>query len=72
MFVEGGNVWQDAWAVHFDNLLYDAGPGVRLQTPFGLIRIDFGYQLKPLDGLRIDGQPQQHRWRFNMGIGEAF
>ena len=71
-FVEGGNVWQDAWAVHFDDLLYDAGPGLRLQTPFGLIRIDLGYQLKPLEGLRIDGQPQTHRWRFNVGIGEAF
>ena len=40
------------------DLLYDAGPGLRLDTPFGLIRVDFGYQLRPLDGLRIDGQPQ--------------
>ncbi len=72
LFVEAGNVWEDPWAVHFDRLLYDAGPGVRLHTPFGLIRVDFGYQLKPLDGLRIDGQPQDHRWRINIGIGEAF
>ena len=72
VFVEAGNVWQDSWAVHLDDLLYDLGPGLRLQTPFGLIRVDFGYQLKTLDGLRIDGQPQKYRWRFNMGIGEAF
>ena len=71
-FIEAGNVWQDSWAVHLDDLLYDLGPGLRLQTPFGLIRVDFGYQLKTLDGLQIDGRPQQHRWRFNMGIGEAF
>ncbi|RPI55463.1 MAG: hypothetical protein EHM55_07810 [Acidobacteria bacterium] len=71
-FVEAGNAWQDPWAVHLDDLLYDAGPGVRLDTPFGLIRFDFGYQLKTLDGLRIDGQPQEHRWRINFGIGEAF
>ena len=31
-------------------------PGLRLDTPFGLIRVDFGYQLRPVDGLRIDGQ----------------
>jgi outer membrane protein assembly factor BamA len=71
-FVEAGNVWQDSWAVHLDDLLYDLGPGLRLQTPFGLIRVDFGYQLKTLEGLRIEGQPQKSRWRFNMGIGEAF
>jgi outer membrane protein assembly factor BamA len=45
---------------------------VRLQTPFGVIRIDMGYQLKVLDGLRIDGDPQRSRWRFNFGVGEAF
>ena len=72
LFVEAGNVWQDPWRVDLEGLLYDAGPGLRVDTPFGLIRIDFGYQLKTLDGLRIDGQPQKHRWRFNFGIGEAF
>ena len=72
VFVEAGNVWQDPWAVHPNDLLYDAGPGLRLDTPFGLVRVDVGYQLKPLDGLRLDGQPQEHRWRINFGIGEAF
>ena len=72
LFIEAGNVWQDSWSVHLDDLLYDIGPGFRLQTPFGLIRVDFGYQLRTLEGLRIDGQPQKYRWRFNMGIGEAF
>jgi outer membrane protein assembly factor BamA len=72
LFFEAGNVWQDAWTAHLDDLLYDAGPGVRLTTPFGLIRVDFGYQLKPLEGLRIDGEPQQSRWRFNLGLNEAF
>jgi outer membrane translocation and assembly module TamA len=72
VFVEAGNVWQDPWAQRLDDLRYDAGPGLRLNTPFGLIRVDFGYQLRPLEGLRIDGQPQKSRWRFNFGIGEAF
>jgi outer membrane protein assembly factor BamA len=72
IFVEAGNVWQDPWALRLDDLRYDAGPGLRIDTPFGLIRLDFGYQLRPVDGLRIDGQPQTSRWRFNFGIGEAF
>jgi translocation and assembly module TamA len=72
VFVEAGSVWQDPWTLRFRDLLYDAGPGLRLQTPFGLLRIDMGYQLKVLPGLRIDGEPQKSRWRFNFGIGEAF
>ena len=72
VFVEAGNVWQDPWTMRLGDLRYDTGPGVRFDTPFGLIRVDFGYQLRPLDGLRIDGQPQSSRWRFNFGIGEAF
>lgn len=71
-FVEAGNVWNEPWTMRLADLRYDAGPGVRLETPFGLIRVDFGYQLRPLDGLRIDGKPQSSRWRFNFGIGEAF
>jgi outer membrane protein assembly factor BamA len=71
-FIEAGNVWQDPWRIRLGDLRYDAGPGLRFDTPFGLIRIDLGYQLKPLDLLRIDGKPQRSRWRFNFGIGEAF
>lgn len=72
IFVEAGNVWQDPWTLRLRDLRYDAGPGFRLDTQFGLIRLDFGYQLRPVDGLRLDGQPQSSRWRFNFGIGEAF
>ena len=72
VFIEAGNVWQDPWSMRLGDLRYDTGPGVRFDTPFGLIRVDFGYQLRPLDGLRIDGKPQRSRWRFNFGIGEAF
>jgi outer membrane protein assembly factor BamA len=72
LFLEAGNVWQSAWTVRFGDLLYDAGPGLRFDSQFGLIRVDFGYQLKTLEGLLIDGRPQKHRWRINFGIGEAF
>jgi translocation and assembly module TamA len=72
VFVEAGNVWQEPWTVRPGDLHYDAGPGLRFDTPFGLVRFDFGYQLKPVAGLLIDRKPQTSRWRFNFGIGEAF
>ena len=72
IFVEAGNVWQDPWALRLGDLRYDVGPGLRFDTPFGLMRLDFGYQLTPVEGLRLDGKPQSSRWRFNFGIGEAF
>ena len=72
LFVEAGNAWRSDWTAHFDDLKFDAGSGVRVETPFGLIRVDFGYQLNRIDGLRIDGRPERHRWRINIGVGEAF
>lgn len=72
LFIEAGNVWQEPWSVRLGDLHYDTGPGLRFDTPFGLIRFDFGYQLKPLEGLRIDGKPQTSRWRINFGVGEVF
>jgi len=72
LFVEAGNVWRSDWTAHLGDLKFDAGPGLRVETPFGLIRIDLGYQLNRIDGLRIGGQPDRHRWRINVGVGEAF
>src|SRR4029453_7155270 len=54
LFVEGGNVWRSGWTAHFSDLKFDVGSGVRVETPFGLIRLDLGYQLNRIEGLRID------------------
>jgi outer membrane translocation and assembly module TamA len=71
-FVDAGNVWRDRWTARLGDLLYDAGPGVRYASPFGLVRIDFAYQLNRLEGLRIDGERQKGRWRVQLGIGHPF
>ena len=57
---------------HRIDMKFDAGPGLRIETPFGLLRIDVGYQLNRIEGLRTGGQPERHRWRINVGVGEAF
>ncbi len=71
-FVDAGNVWAEPWSVKLGDLLYDAGPGLRYQTPVGAFRLDFAYQLTRLEGLRIGGKLQERPWRIHFSIGQAF
>ena len=70
-FLDGGNVWAD-WDFHLNDLRYAIGPGLRYQTPVGPIRLDFGYQLNPIPGLLVNGEPQPRPWRVHFSIGQAF
>jgi outer membrane protein assembly factor BamA len=72
LFLDGGNVWADSWGVNVKDLRYAVGPGLRYQTPVGPIRLDVGYQLNPIPDLRVNGSPQQRRWRIHFSIGQAF
>ena len=56
----------------FNDLRYAVGPGLRYQTPIGPVRFDFGYQLNPIPGLLVNGEPQSRRWRIHFSIGQAF
>lgn len=49
---------QSEWTFHLNDLRFDAGSGLRVETPFGLVR--------------IDGRPQRRAWRINIGLGEEF
>jgi outer membrane protein insertion porin family len=71
-FADAGNAWNNAWDFNLNDLRYDVGPGLRYLTPVGPIRLDFGYQLKRIPGLLIDGKPEAHRYRFHFSIGQAF
>jgi outer membrane protein assembly complex protein YaeT len=71
-FLDGGNVTDHSWTVPVDSLRYAMGSGLRYQTPVGPIRLDFGYQLNPIPGLVVNGEPQQRRWRVHFSIGQAF
>jgi outer membrane protein assembly complex protein YaeT len=72
LFADVGNVWPGGWEVRFGDLRYAVGPGLRYRTPVGVVRADFGYQLNPVPGLRIDGAPQKRPWRLHFSIGQAF
>ena len=36
------------------------------------IRFDYGYQLTPIEGLVVNGEPQTRHWRIHISIGQAF
>jgi outer membrane protein insertion porin family len=72
VFVDAGNVWANAWELHLGNLRSNVGVGARIATPFGLIRVDAGYQLTPIQGLRVDGELEDRRWRIHLSLGHVF
>jgi outer membrane protein assembly complex protein YaeT len=72
IFLDGGNVWADAWDFNIGDMRYDVGPGLRYTTPIGPLRVDLGYQLNPIANLLVDGKPQARRFRFHFSIGQAF
>jgi outer membrane protein insertion porin family len=72
VFLDAGNAWTNPWDINLTDLRYDVGPGLRYSTPIGPIRVDFGYQLNPIPGLIVNGEPQKRRYRFHFSIGQAF
>lgn len=72
LFVDGGNVWEEAWEFELHKLRWAVGPGIRYDTPIGPIRVDFGIQLNPIEGLVLEGDPEERKWRVHFSIGQAF
>jgi outer membrane protein assembly complex protein YaeT len=72
LFLDTGNVWESASHFALSDLRYAIGTGIRYQTPVGPIRLDFGYQVNPIQGLIIDGEPQKRRYRLHFSIGQAY
>jgi outer membrane protein assembly complex protein YaeT len=71
-FFDFGNVWRESRNFDLGDLRYAVGPGLRYQTPIGPARLDVGYQLNPIDGLLVNGEPQKRRFRIHFSIGQAF
>jgi outer membrane protein insertion porin family len=71
-FFDFGNVWRESKNFDLGELRYAVGPGIRYQTPIGPARFDVGYQLNPIEGLLINGEPQKRRIRIHFSVGQAF
>jgi outer membrane protein assembly complex protein YaeT len=71
-FVDFGSVGRLPWKIGDEGLRVAVGPGLRYDTPIGPFRFDLGYQLTPIEGLLVKGQPEKRRWRAHISIGQAF
>ena len=71
-FLDYGNVWMNTWDFNLGDLRYAVGPGLRYLTPIGPLRFDLGWQLTPIDNLRVNGDPERRHWRVHFSIGQAF
>jgi outer membrane translocation and assembly module TamA len=72
VFLDGGNVWTNPWDLNLNDLRYDAGPGLRYNTPIGPVRFDVGYQINPIPGLVVNGDSTPRKYRLHFSIGHAF
>lgn len=75
LFLDLGMVDRDKLSYNLDEVRASAGAGLRLDTPIGPVRVDYGYQLNPPDfpdegdgtsGLKMS------RWQIHFSIGHAF
>jgi len=62
VFVDCGQVWRDRDAFTWDNIETAVGPALRLMTPVGPIRFDFGFRL-------TDFVPDEPPFVFHFAIG---
>ena len=63
VFYDAGNVFAKVRDVDF-NLRHSVGVGLRYDSPLGLLRFDVGFPLSK--------RPDEHTYRFNFGLGQAF
>jgi len=61
VFLDAGNVWTGISDFHIKDLRLAAGPGLRANTPIGLMRFDLGVNLFP------HGQESNTKLHFNVG-----
>ncbi|MFW6381280.1 MAG: BamA/OMP85 family outer membrane protein [Bacillota bacterium] len=59
VFADGGNVWEDTGDISLNDLHYAGGLGVRMNTPVGQLRLDYGWN--------EDGEGKAH-----FSIGNTF
>ena len=64
LFAETGNVFTHASDVRLDGLREVAGIGISYRSPFGPLRVDWGFKL--------DRRAQEKRQQIHLGVGYAF
>ena len=60
-FFDVGNAYTDTWGIDPSDVRTDAGLGIRWQSPFGPLRIEWGYNLDRRPG------EDKYKWQFSAG-----
>jgi outer membrane protein insertion porin family len=68
-FYDGGNVFSSLGAIRLSDFSHTVGVGLRVRTPFGPIRLDYGINLNLSSNLRSLGYKQGH---FFLTLGPPF
>lgn len=63
-FVDAGNVWSYPSNFKLNDIRYAVGPGLRVSTPIGIVRLDWG--------INVDRRDNEKRSQLQLGIGQAF
>ena len=63
-FVDAGNVFRDISNFRLSDIRRTGGGGLRIRTPYFLLRFDYG--------LKLDRKPGESRGQFFFSIGQAF
>lgn len=64
VFYDAGNVWEDTWDVDPTDLRHVLGAGLRLETPIGPLRLEYGRKL--------DREDEESSGELFLAIGSAF
>jgi outer membrane protein insertion porin family len=67
-FLDGGNVFPAVGDIDLREIRGGVGFGVRYDSPFGPLRLDFGFKLDRL----VIGERRESAWEYHLSIGEAF
>ena len=62
VFVDAGNVWENAFSYKLNDWAYAVGGGLRFSTPIGPIRLDIGFPVKS----------DKRNPQFFINVGQAF
>ena len=66
-FADLGDVQADDMKIVVDEWNYSGGPGLRFDSPIGLVRLDVGFRLND-----TGVYPDEPSWAIYFGLGETF